>query len=199
MRIYFIIPALLLLMSGCSSTSPSITEYRISTNIEPKKVESAGCKAKSLKVAEAFSASALMSLKMNYATGSNKQFTYSQSQYSLSVSHSISSELLKMLREMDIFKTVQISKSRSRNDLILETSIDDFMQYFSEDEKSSFVNVVISLSLLDTITSTAIASKTFSAKLDTKTLDAEGGVDALNIALSDVLLQTSDWLVEVCK
>ncbi|MEA2099435.1 MAG: ABC-type transport auxiliary lipoprotein family protein [Campylobacterota bacterium] len=199
MKFSFFIVVLVLLISGCSTTNPSITEYRINTNLEQNDSKLNSCLDKSLKVAEAFSSSSLMSLDMNYATGDNKQFTYTQSQWSLSPHHAITSEMLNLLRDTNLFKTVQISKSRTRNDMILETSIDDFMQYFQEGENRSFANVRISLTLVDAKSSKAIATKTFGSRVNCDTLDAEGGVIALNSALEDVLTQSSVWLKEVCR
>lgn len=191
---------IILFITGCSIVPhPAITEYRIDTkNIEFKHKKGDGCISKSLKVAEAFSSSLLMSSDMSYVTDNNKQFTYTQSQWSQSPNHAITSEILNLLRDMKIFKTVQISKSRTRNDLILETSIDEFMQYFINNGKESYVEVRISLTLVDTKTSKAISTKTFSSKVDSISLDAEGGVVALNKALVNVLKQSSNWLMEIC-
>lgn len=199
MKIYLALLGFILLMSGCSAIQPSTTEYRINAQHKTKKVKPTSCKNRSLKVAEAFSSSSLMSYNMDYAIGDYKQFTYSQSQWSLSPNHAISFEIVNLLRDMNLFKTVQISKSRTRDDMILETSIDDFMQYYSEDKNSSFANVKISLTLIDTKTYKAVSSKSFLAKVDSKSLDAFGGVRALNLALKDVLNQSSLWLEEICK
>ncbi|MEA2092286.1 MAG: hypothetical protein U9O83_07980, partial [Campylobacterota bacterium] len=91
------------------------------------------------------------------------------------------------------------SKSRSKNDLILEINIEDFMQYFSKDLTQSYSKVVLSLTLIDAKTSRVIASDTFSAKMDALSLDASGGVKALDAALQDVLSQSVGFLNEACK
>ena len=200
MKLYISIFIIAIFLGGCSTAEPPMIEYRVSVKPTIEKESSAqGCSKRSLKVAAAFSSSSLMSMDMNYALGDNKQYTYSQSQYATSPNYVITSEVLKLLREMKIFKTVQISKSRSRNDYILEISIDDFMQYFSEAEKSSYVNVVISFTLIDTKDSTSIATRTFSSKVNSSTLDAEGGVKALGIAFEEVLNSSSKWFTEVCR
>ena len=199
MRYYIFIVVFMLFFSGCTMKSPSITEYRINSKTHSNELKSTGCKDKSLKVVEAFSSSSLMSLDMNYGVDSHKQFTYSQSQYSISPNHAVSSEILRLVKEMNIFKSVQISKSRSRNDMILETSIDEFMQYFEDSENRSYVKIRISMTLINTKNSKVIATDTFVSRVDTKSLDAEGGVEALNIALSDVLSKSSYWLGDICK
>ena len=199
MKLYFFTVILVTLFSGCSSPTPPITEYRIVSDKILFDTNSSKCSGKSLKVSEAFSSSALMSLDMNYATNVNKQFTYSQSQWSSSPNNAITSEIVKLIRDTNIFKTVQISKSRTKNDMILEISIDDFMQYFIKNNQESFVNVQITLTLVDSKTSIATATKTFEVKIDSKTLDAEGGVEALNLALHEILLQSAKWIGGVCR
>ena len=81
----------------------------------------------------------------------------------------------------------------------MEINIEDFMQYFSDDSKESYANVVISLTLIDSKTSTIVDTKTLSAKLKANTLDANGGVEALGKAFENVLIQARVWLGEVCR
>jgi cholesterol transport system auxiliary component len=136
---------------------------------------------------------------MKYAYGDDKLFIYSQSQWALSPNQAITSEIVNLLRDLELFSSIQISKSRSRNDMLLEISIDEFMQYFSEDGSRSYVNVVLSLTLLDTRTKTIFATKTFRQKSDVERLSAEGGVESLNTALRTILLSSSIWFERVCK
>lgn len=198
MRLILIIMGLFLL-SGCSTKKPSVTEYSISAKISNTNSSANGCRDKSLKVAQAFSSSSLMSLKMDYAQTNNKIFSYTQSEWTESPNHLVTSQIFKNIRDAKLFNNVQGTKSRSDNNWMLETNIEDFMQYYSEDLKHSYANIVISLTLIDSKTSSVIATKTFSSKVQAKTLDAEGGVEALNSALSDIVAQNIDWLNGVCK
>ena len=199
MKFYLITTVFIFFMSGCSTMHPAITEYRINSKLKIEKFESPQCIDKSLKVAQAFSSGALMSLDMDYAMGNDKQFTYTQSKWALSPNHAISAEIVNILRDMNSFKTVQISKSRTRNDMILETSIDEFIQNYTEDKNNSSANVKISLTLIDAKSSKVVATKSFHKTIDAKTLDSDGGVKALNLALKDVLKQSAQWIGEVCK
>ena len=156
-------------------------------------------KDKSIKISQAFSSSSLMSKNMNYVKGESKQFIYSKSQWSVTPNNAINDMFLKLLRKVDVFKSVHTSKSRIRSDYMLEINVEDFMQYFSEDGNKSYANVVITLSLLQSGTNSVIASKTFNSKVDVETLNAEGGVDSLNIGLSNIMSISSQWLGEVCK
>ncbi|MCW8953339.1 MAG: ABC-type transport auxiliary lipoprotein family protein [Sulfurimonas sp.] len=197
---YILITIGVILLSGCTTINSPITEYRVEANIFKSKGDVVeGCKDKSLKIAQAFSSNALMSLRMDYAQPSSRIFSYSESQWRESPNHSVTQQMVKVIRDSNLFKDVQVSKSRSRNNWILETTVEDFMQYFSDDLKESHVNVAISATLVDIKTGSVIATNTFSSKIKSKTLDAKGGVDALNSALSVVLQQNIEWLNGVCR
>jgi cholesterol transport system auxiliary component len=187
------------LLLGCSSVQPTIVEYKISLKPIEYNSLSKRCKNNSLKVSQAFSSSSLMSSQMKYTEGDNKIYAYSQAQWSNSPSKEVSRQLVRVLRDSKLFKSVQSSKSRSKSDFILETNLDDFMQYYSDDSLKSYVKIVLNLSLIDSKINQVVAAKTFSAEMDTKTLDALGGVEGLDRALSEVLAQSVEFLNEVCK
>lgn len=197
-KLYFA-AVLILLLSGCSTTKPAITEYKLSLGDFKHNATSESCRDKSLKVSQAFSSSSLMSLQMNYVEDAHKIYAYSQAQWNNSPNQEITSHVVKVLRESKLFKNTQNSKSRSNSDLILEINIEDFMQHYSKDLKKSYANVGISFTLINSNTSEVIATKTFNAKKDVILLDASGGVSGLDAALGDVLSQGIDFLNEVCK
>jgi len=198
MRLLFIAFTTFLLV-GCSTTTPAVSEYRINVESLPLVSTQTGCKKESLKIAQAFSASSLMTHAMNYGQGTHKQYKFTQSQWAESPNRAISAKLAEYLKSTKLFKNVQISKSRSKNGLLLETNIEDFMQYFSEDEKESFVNVRINLTLIDIESSKVIATKTFESQMNVESVNADAGVQNLNIALENVLKSSTQWLNEVCK
>jgi len=187
------------LFIGCSTTTPAISEYRINVKPTSSAFTQTGCKEKSLKVAQAFSSTSLMTHDMNYGQGTHKQYKFTQSQWAESPNRAISTEIVEYLKSTKLFKNVQISKSRSKNGLILETNIEDFMQYFSEDEKESFVSVRINFTLIDVKTSRVLATQTFESNIKVDSINAEAGVENLNIALEKVLNNSGKWLSEVCK
>lgn len=199
MKKFYILIGLLFLFSGCSTTVPAVVKYKISSGINLDKKENTSCSSKNAKVSLAFSNSSLISKDMSYVKGDSKVYKYSESAWLDNPNSAVSNELTKMLRNIEIFKNVQESKSRSRADLIIETNLEDFMQYYSEDLRESYSIVQINISIIDYKTSKVISSKTISSKVKAKTLDADGGVDALNMALKDVLSKSSEWFVEVCK
>jgi len=188
------------LFSGCvTTTTPPMNEFRVNSNLSFTALSEGKCHKKSLKIAQAFSANSLKSLKMKYAQGENKLFSYSQSQWALSPNQAITSEIMTLLKDLELFSSVQIAKSVSRNDMLLEISIDEFMQYFSADAKSSHVKVAISFTLLETSSKRIFATKTFREKSDVALLNADGGVKALNASLRNILLQSSIWFEGICR
>ncbi len=196
---HFFIVIAIFLFSACSVKKTAITEYTINTHIHKSELNATKCIDKSLKISQAFSSSELMSLKMNYKEGDYKQFFYSQSQWADSPNRVITTQIVKLLRESKLFQSVQTDKSRTNSEYILETNIEDFMQYFSKNSKDSFVNIVMTITLLDAQTSMIVATKTFSVEMKSDTLDAEGGVSALNQAFEDILVQMRGWLSGVCS
>ena len=184
---------------GCTTTKPSITEYKIIVDVPKQEVTSSTCKDKSMNISQAFSSASLMSLTMDYVKEPNKVYSYAEARWQESPNRNITGRIFQQVRNSDLFKNVSISKSRSRSDLVLEIVIEDFLQYYTKDLSSSYVKAVISFSIIDLKTSKVISSKTFSSKLNTNTLDASGGVGALSDALSDILNQNTQWLVGVCK
>ena len=197
---YILIISLVVLFSGCISTKiPPKSEFRINPNTKVKTYTNDGCKDKSLKVTQAFSSNSLLSQNMYYGLGNTKQYIYSKSLWSTTPNRAITKEFVTLIRGSKLFKSVQSSKSRSKNDFILEINIEDFMQYFSEDSQNSFANVILNVTLINARTNLVIDTQTFSKKVEVKSLNASGGVDGLNTALSDALYKTNNWLARICK
>jgi cholesterol transport system auxiliary component len=190
---------LTILFSGCTTIKPPVTEYSVVTKDLKKESVSSGCRDKSLKIAQAFSSNSLMSLNMEYTQDLNRVFSYSQAQWRESPNSLVTSELLKNIGNSKLFGSVHPSKSRVKSDLILETNIEEFMQFYTQDMKKSFVHVGFSLTLIDAKSNSVIKSQYFSSKFDATTLDAQGGVEATQNALSEIIFQNIDWLGGVCK
>ncbi|WP_321777642.1 ABC-type transport auxiliary lipoprotein family protein [Sulfurimonas sp.] len=196
----FLIALGLAVLTGCTTIEPPVAEYKLSVkSLEQIDDLSNGCKEKSLKVSQAFSSSSLMSLKMNYVQNKHKIYSYSQAQWNNSVNQEITSQVVKVLRESNLFKNTQTSKSRSKSDLILEINIEDFMQYFTNDSTKSYVNVAISITVIDSKTSEVLATSSFKSKNKVDSLDAKGGVKAFEIVLREVLTKSINFLNKVCE
>ncbi|MDY0120587.1 MAG: ABC-type transport auxiliary lipoprotein family protein [Sulfurimonas sp.] len=199
MRLY-IVGFLVIFFSGCSTMTPAVTEYRIETSsLENSHTPKSGCSNKTLKVQRAFAANSLMSHSMNYGIGTHKQYSYTQAKWADTPNKAITMQLTNALRKSALFGSVLGDHSRSGADLILESSLEEFMQYFDEDSKDSFVKIVIHFTLIDTTNNQVIETKSFEAKVDAPSDDAQGGVLALNEGLKEIFAQNRVWLEEVCQ
>ena len=180
--------------------TPAITEYRIETaSLENTSALKSGCSNKTLKVQRAFAANSLMSHSMNYGIGTHKQYAYTQAKWADTPNKAITMQLTKSLRKSGLFGSVLEDHSRSGADLILESSLEEFMQYFDADAKHSFVKIVIHFTLIDAIKNQVVETKSFEAKIDAPSDDAQGGVIALNEGLQEIFAQNRVWLEKVCQ
>ena len=195
-NIYLVL--ILLLLTGCSTILPPITAYTIDPTMHESK-DNLVCKGKTLRVGKVFTSQNLMLKQMKYASDDYKQFTYTESKWANTPNKAISSALLRSIRDAKIFDSVSSYRSHTRDDLLLETNVYSFMQYYSEEDKKSYVDVTFSFSLVDVKKAKSLRSIVIKRKVESKTLDAEGGVIALNKALESVLEETNKWLSESCK
>ena len=195
-KIYIFLVALVL-FSGCSST-PAVTAYKLYPQIKAPHYAKI-CKGESLRVGKVFTANTLQLVEMKYATPHYKELTYTESEWANKPAKEISRALLRSIRGSNIFDSVSGYRSHARSDLLLETNIYSFMQYYNEDFSKSYVDVSFSLSLVDVKNAKALKSTVISTRVKSETPDAEGGVVALHHALEDILDKTNIWLSESCK
>lgn len=189
----------ILVLTGCSIKQPYITEYKIAIEDFSQNQNSKICKKQIIKINQEFSDNTLMGTQMNYIVGKHKQYSFSKARWNLPVNQIVTFYLTNMIDQLNIFKSVQGYRSITNDDYILQSDIKDFKQYFSEDLQSSYVKAVIHISLIDKKTNTLIDSKTFSSTIQSKTLDSDGGVKALNEALFNILQDTSIWITGICS
>lgn len=195
----FIIIFLMFLFSGCTVTKPLVFEYRISPEVKIDTYKCTLCTTNSLKVRKVYSSTSLMSKKMRYAEDGYKEFSFSESQWAQSPNKAISAQIVKSIKTTNIFASVHGFKSHVKSDYILESNLEDFMQYFTDNEGKSYVMISLAMTLIDTKTGKSLSSQNFTKRVEVLDLNAEGGVKALNIGLSDVLQKTNQWLSKVCK
>lgn len=186
-------------LSACSVTQTYKSAYTLDAHASIAAHTSESCRDKTLKVSQAFSKNTLMTTNMSYVEGEYNQYVFSESQWSQSPSSTITQSITQSVRNAGLFRSVQGHKSRSKSDYILESSIEDFMQYFSKDLQSSFVNVVIHFALIDAHNSDVLQSITLSKKVAVDQLDAKAGVKALSQGLNEILEEKNSWLNEVCR
>jgi len=187
-----------IVLAGCSVSTPAVSEYRLAPTSEVKQEKALAC-AHTLKVQNLLSSAALMTQRLYYGVGQYKQFAYTQAAWSDTPQKKIGDLYVALLREREIFQSVHSYRSNVLTDRTLEIVVDDFMQYYDEDYKNSHAKVGLTLTLIDTAAKKPLATKSFKARKQTPSLDAQGGVDALNEALKEVMQESTLWLEGECK
>jgi len=194
-----LIVLLVVIFSGCSTTTPAVSAYRLAPNMSHDGVSEQNCKSKSLKVEQLFSSTALRTTKMHYALSDYEEFSFHQSEWAESPSAAMSELLVQSITKSALFSSVSSYKSRSKTDYVLEGNLEEFQQYFSKDKSHSFVKVSLSFALLDKKSSKILKTTRFRVEKESSSLDAKGGVKALNLALESLLSDANRWLGEACK
>lgn len=196
MRYYPLFILTLLLLSGCTSTLPSVNEYTLLT---PSSVKSnkPPLFIKSLSVAPSKSIASLSSKNIIYLKEGGETGSYLYSRWSDTPSVLIQRSLLISLDEHSLFASISPSTSLAQNDWVLESDIDAFYHRFSKDSSEGYID--ITYRLIDTHTRKNLASKRFIITSPAQTMDARGGVDALKLAQSELNRQCIEWLITLTK
>jgi len=193
---------LLIMMGGCSVTTtvPPLHEYRLSPTIQPLSLDTnTQCKAQTLKVSQIFALDTLQTKKMRYALQSYEEYAYTQSRWVVAPSEAIIHNVIESLQQDGMFKSVIEYGSKAQANLLLELRVDEFMQYFDADEKSSFVKVTLGMRLIDQNNNEVVIEKSFHEVQKAQSADAQGGVAALNTAVAKVIQEVRSTLAEVCR
>ena len=192
---------ILLFVSGCSLQTKvaAHTQYRLQTTKQTQVFAATSCKEDLLGLKNIISYDPIATRSIYYQVGENELASYSESNWESPLFKTVESSLISNLRDANIFKDVVVSRSFAKPDYILEYSVGEFIQHFSEDMKSSYVLVNIHFTLLDNKTSKLLYTTTIEKKIPAKTLDAKGGVIALQEALGEVMKDTNIWLNTQCE
>ena len=187
------------LFSACSTTYPAVTEYKINVDTNNRQQIVSSCKNESLKVAQVFVSAPLMQKEMHYVVGKYQEGTFNQSAWAQSPNRALTDAIVQRVQKEHIFATVESYKSFSSAKYTLESSVHEFTQYFSEDEKVSHAVVDISFTLIDNATAKIVSTKEILKMKTTKEATAKSGVEALNELLTQTLRELSSWLAGSCR
>ena len=185
---------LLILFSGCSTTHPPVVTYKIDPQIKTNNKTTLKYPTSTLKVSETFVDHSLRGIKIKYIDANQREYSYNNSRYAQELNLAITNSIIKTIKDAKIFKNVVSYRSKAKAQLYLEVNLYEFMQYFSKDEKKSYVKVDIDLDLIDNKTLKIIKSKRFKKQKDTNSADAHGGIEALNETLAEIEKEIIIWL-----
>jgi ABC-type uncharacterized transport system auxiliary subunit len=201
MKKVFLYSLVLLLFGGCSLQTriPAKTQYKLQMPSQTQEYNATACKDDVLGLRNVVSYDPIMDRSIYYQVGELNIATYSESNWEAAPFKTVGLSLISSIRESKIFKDAFLSSSFVKPDIILEYNVGEFIQHFSEDMKSSYVTVNIHFALLERKDSKLLYSTTIEKKVPVSSLDALGGVKALQSALNDVLMQTNLWLNTKCQ
>lgn len=180
----------LLFFSGCSTVTPSTQEY----TINPKATIEKSVKSdKIIRLATTKSIPSLMSKHIIYIRANGESGNYLYSRWSDIPSVMIEHAILNTLNEHSVFKAILPSTSVATADLLIESDLVSFTHSFDASGKSYGV-IDITYRLIDPKTKMTISSKRFFITTEADSLDAKGGVKALNKATQLLSEQFILWL-----
>ncbi len=192
---------ILLFASGCSLQTKvgAHTQYRLKTPPQQESFVATKCKDDVLVLKNIINYDPLTSRSITYQVGDLKLASYADSNWESPLFKTLDAVLLSNIRETKIFKDAIASRSSAKADFILEYSVGEFIQHFSEDMNSSYALVNFHVALLDVTSSKLLYASTIEKKIPSQTLDAQGGVTALQEALGAVMEETNIWLHTQCQ
>lgn len=183
------------LPGGCATiTVPAMDSYTINISCATDKPSEKKAKfSKVLKVSIPKSTTAIMSRSILYQEKEFVQNPYAHSKWNDTPNKMLSSLFLSCLNKSSIFNAILPSYSKGKSDFLLESTLSEFYHHVNSDG-SSEGRVRIEFYLIEPENGRVIATNGFFSRISSKTLDAKGGVRALNDASQSVALRLSQWL-----
>lgn len=191
MRFFLFATLTLLLLMGCSSSTPSIREYTLllqpTTQRPNTLIASKSLSIASPKALPSLSGKNILYLRENTETGS-----YLYSRWHDTPSSFIQRSLLQAIEAEHLFTAVAPTSSLVQSDWILESDLNAFHHRFIGSMSEGYID--ITYRLLDPKTKHTIKTKRFIITAPAPTHDAAGGVEALKNALLELNRQSIQWL-----
>jgi ABC-type uncharacterized transport system auxiliary subunit len=199
-RLAIIAGSLVLLTGGCSiqKSVPPVATYRIA--VEPAEAAYAGtqCRDKTLRIALLEGSELFRSRTIHYVDDTSKQYGYTKARWAESPSKQLRYLLERSVAQSGLFNGVIPYRSQAKNDLLLETNVNSFLQVIHEDG-SSVAELSMTQSLIDQFSGKILATKRIMLSKEAASADVEGAVDAFNALVSEALLMTNRWLDDECR
>lgn len=175
---------------GCTQ-APALKIYSFKIP-QAQAVHTSPYATKTIKVPYPYSAGEEISQKMQFAYGNTSRGSYQNAQWSNHLSKLLQGVWIDVLDNSRLFKTVVLDTSSAKEDYRLESTIFAFRH--SVEASGSYARISIHFTLVDTKEGHVLKSKRFSYQENTPTVDAEGYVKAVNIALKKLSRDLLLWL-----
>lgn len=184
---------LTLFFSGCiniTTTLPAYTNYALSMK-DTKPILQEKTNNKSLRVAEPSSTASLNTHMILYSKDDLLLQNYELSKWIDKPTKMLQELITDKLYNQSRFKHISKYKTKFISDYTLQSELVTFKQQFIGNESYGRLKIRFYLSKHGT---SKVISKQFSYNIRTKTSNARGAVEALNIAANKMLDDMVDWL-----
>lgn len=192
-----IILASILLLGGCSATTPPLREYTILPN-GTGAMESKPTTPATLALASTKSIPSLASKALRYVRSDGETGSYLYAKWNDTPAVLIARIITSQLHTMRVFETILPAVSTAQADWILESDLQAFDHRFDPNGGNKGV-IEITYRLVDARTRHSVASRRFVIAADSPSPDAAGGVDALNRATHQLADQCTGWITTVIQ
>lgn len=199
-RFAMMLGSLVLLMGGCTlqKSVPPVSTYRIVADVNEASYASTGCKEKTLRIALLEGSTLLRSRTIHYADDASMQYGYTKARWVESPSQQLRYLMERSTTQSGLFNGVIPYRSLAKNDLLLETNVNTFLQVIHEDG-SSDVHLAMDLALVDQFSRKVLATKQIKLSKETVSADVEGAIGAFNALVSEALDEANRWLNDECR
>ncbi len=189
---YSLLLAGMILLFGCSTKETALRTYTINPQIDINKQHSTIYSTKSIKIAYPTSIKGVVSKRITYSYNDLEEGTYNNARWSVSSGKLLMTTYIKALDESHLFGSIIEYTSLAETNYLLESEMYEFYHKVRDKVSVSVVSVKFNLIAMDT--NRLIKSKKFSYQIPTPTLNAQGYVQATNIAVKKMTLDMIEWL-----
>lgn len=182
----------ILLLAGCSTTTPAVNEYTVFPFYAHQNSPT-GRDSLSLKLMPTKSIASLASKKIYYLYDGGQTGAYLYSRWSDTPANMIERCLSFSLQNRNLFKALLPAASSASADMTLESDLHAFYHRFHEDGTNEGY-IDITYRLIESKNKHVIASKRFVITSPASSADASGGVSALSDATRRLCDESASWL-----
>jgi cholesterol transport system auxiliary component len=186
-----------LLLGGCSTTSPSTSEYTLVASKTTLQNTLAPQSLKTLSVASSKPLSSLTGKSLIYLRENGESGPYLYSRWSDTPAILIQRTLIHSLQPAALFSSVIPASSLAQSDWTLESDLDGFHHRLSDHQSEGLID--ITYRIVENKTKRVIATKRFLIISPAPSMDALGGVNALKNATDELNSQCIAWLHATIK
>lgn len=185
------------LLGGCTTITPPITGYTL-THTAPNPSSDAAKTTLTLKISGTKAPASLSSSQLFYLSNHQEMRSYLYSRWNDTPGVMIDRLVGESIYESRLFFAVLPKTSSVNSDLLLESTLSSFHHRIHDDNRSEGY-LDITYILINPKTKQTVASKRFRITAPAPSIDARGGVSALNRAANELAVECTAWLHTTMK